>query len=266
VNGAQLREKMRNGERVIGTMTSFVRNPRWAGVYGRIGFDYVIVDTEHSPTSRGEAADLAAAFQTAGICPIIRVPTTEPSETIKGLDAGFHGVLVPYCETAEEVHAAVHAARMRPLKGALHIQARDFGTYPSPETEQYLLQRNSNVVVIIGIESVPAMENLEDILKVPGIDAIFIGPNDLSISLGVPDQYDNPKFTEAVEHIITTADKHGLPAGGHWFEERIVDHWMSKGSRFILFYSDARALTEGYRHSIAKFRGATKQEEIKETI
>lgn len=265
MNGTELRAKMRGGERVYGTMVSLIRNTRWANIYGRLGFDYVIVDTEHSPTGRSEAADLAAALLHVGICPVIRVPTTEPHQTIMGLDAGFHGVLVPYCETAEEVKTVVNAARLRPLKGALHDAARDTGTYPSDATKQYLESRNQNVTVIIGIESVRAIENLEKILDVGGIDAIFIGPNDLSITLGVPDEYDNPKFLEATEYIIATAQKYGIPAGGHWQTEKDVERWMGKGSRFILFSSDMRALTEGYRHSLDKFR-STASSQLDEVI
>jgi 4-hydroxy-2-oxoheptanedioate aldolase len=115
MNGAQLREKMSSGERVYGTMTALVRNPRWAAVFGRLGLDYVIVDTEHSPTGRSETADLAAGFLGAGVCPIIRVKDSEPHATVMGLDAGFHGVLVPYCETVDEVRAVVNAARLRTL-------------------------------------------------------------------------------------------------------------------------------------------------------
>jgi len=256
VNGEQLRAAMHNGETVFGTMTSIIRNPRWAGVYGRLGLDYVIVDTEHSPTGRTEAADLAVAFMGVGICPIIRVPNTDPYQTIMALDAGFHGVLVPYCETADEVRQVVEAARQRPLKGGLHYKARDSGVYPSEASQKYLAERNKNVVVIIGIESVPAMEQLDKILDVPGIDAIFIGPNDLSITLGIPDEYNNPRFIEAAEHIITTSQARGIPAGGHWQVEDQIDFWMGKGSRFVLYSSDARALTEGYRSALNKFRGS----------
>jgi 2-keto-3-deoxy-L-rhamnonate aldolase RhmA len=254
MNGAQLRDKMKSGERVYGTMTSLVRNPRWAGVFGRLGLDYVIVDTEHSPTGRSETADLATAFLGAGVCPIIRVKDSEPHATVMALDAGFHGVLVPYCENADEVRAVVNAARLRPLKGRLHDRARDAGEYPSAATREYLEQRNKDVVVIIGIESVPAMDSLEQILDVGGIDAIFIGPNDLSVSLGAPDAYDDPKFIEATDYIISTAQKRGIPAGGHWQTPEHVHYWIEKGSRWILYSSDARALTEGYRGALNAFR------------
>lgn len=261
MDGASLRAKMHGGERVYGTMTSFVRNPRWAGVYGRLGFDYVIVDTEHSPGSRAEVADLAAAFAWAGVCPIIRVPTTEPHETLKGLDAGYHGVLVPYCETADEVRAVVAAARMRPLKGAQYERVRDGSAKLNDATAQYLASRNADKVLIIGIESIDAINNLEKILEVDGIDAIFIGPNDLSITLGIPDEFSNPKFIEAYQYIVDTAQKRGIPAGGHLFNAELVNYWMDKGSRFILFSSDANALQEGYRHTLNKIKGTAVEEE-----
>jgi 4-hydroxy-2-oxoheptanedioate aldolase len=115
---------------------------------------------------------------------------------------------------------------------------------------------NKNSVVIIGIESTPAIENLEAILDVPGIDAIFIGPHDLTVSLGIPEQYDHPRFEEAVRYIITTSQARGIPAGGHWQQVEQVQKWQDEGSRFILFSSDGRALSEGYRSALKTFRGA----------
>jgi 4-hydroxy-2-oxoheptanedioate aldolase len=172
------------------------------------------------------------------------------------LDAGFHGVLVPYCETADQVSAVVNAARLRPLKGALHERARAGDGFPSDATDQYLQKRNANVVMIIGIESVPAVENLEAILDVPGVDAIFVGPNDLSVSLGIPDQFDHPRYVEAVEHVISTSQARGIPAGPHCFNEASLIRWHATGMRFVLFSADVRALADGYRGSMAKVRGA----------
>ena len=102
------------------------------------------------------------------------------------LDAGAQGILAPYCETVDEVKEVVGAAKWRPLKGELVRKAVDAGEFPSAATKDYLAARNANNVCIIGIESVPAIENLENILKVRDIDAIFVGPNDLSITLGIP--------------------------------------------------------------------------------
>jgi 2-keto-3-deoxy-L-rhamnonate aldolase RhmA len=255
MNGAGLREKLRKGETIYGTMTWLMRNPRLTGVFAGLGFDYVIVDSEHSPMGRAEAGDLAHALTNAGICPILRVPTTEPHQAIMALDGGFHGVLVPYCETPEEVKTVVSAARMRPFKGAAQVHARDTGEFPSEATKAYLEERNRNVVLFIGIESVAAVANLEKILDVGGIDVIFVGPNDLSISMGIPDEYDNPRFIETMDYIVRTASARGVAAGAHWHSEELVHFWMNRGSRFVLFGSDIWALNEGYRSALRNFKG-----------
>src|SRR5262245_8077186 len=255
VNGSQLKAKMKAGQTVWGTMLVYARAVSAAPVYAQLGFDYAIVDAEHSPNGRSELADMAAALLSAGVCPINRVPTTEPHQTIMALDAGFHGVLVPYCETADEVRAVVGAAKLRPLKGALHDRARDGAGFPSDATELYLRKRNENVVVIVGIESVPGVNNLEAILDVPGVDAIFVGPNDLSVSLGIPDQYDHPRYVEAVERVIATSQRRGIPAGPHCFNEEALLRWMQTGMRNVLFSADVRALADGYRATLSKVRG-----------
>ena len=255
MNGTQLRAAMRGGTAVWGTMLVYARSLSAASVYGRLGFDYAIVDAEHSPNGRSELADMAAALLAAGVCPVVRVPYTEPHQSIMAVDAGYHGVLVPYCETAEEVKAVVTAVRTRPLKGALHREARDGGAFPSEATEQYVARRNESIAMIIGIESVPAVNNLEKILDVPGVDAIFVGPNDLSVSLGIPDEYDNPRYVEAVEHVIRTSQARGIPAGPHCFNEAALVKWMATGMRFVLFSADVRALADGYQGTLAKVRG-----------
>ncbi len=260
MNGATLKEVLRGGGVIHGTMVNALRDPRLAAVFGQLGFEFAVLDAEHSPNDRGVLADASAAYLAAGVCPIVRIPTTAPAELIMALDGGAHGVLVPYCEQAEEVRAVIAAARLRPLKGALHDQIRDGQATLNEQTKAYLDRRNADSVIIIGIESQAAINNLEDILKVEGIDAIFIGPNDLSITLGVPDDYTNPIYVEAHEHIIATANKYGLPAGGHMFRQDLVQFWMDKGSRFILYNSDAAALSEGYRSALNNFRGANVKE------
>ena len=124
----------------------------------------------------------------------------------------------------------------------------------SEATRLHLEERNRGVVVMIGIESPPAVENLEAILDIPGIDVIFIGPNDLSVSMGLPDEPTHPEFERTVRYIIETAEARGVAAGGHWFNAEQVRQWQAAGSRFILFNNDIRALTAGYQQALASFR------------
>ena len=183
MNGAELKERVHGGGIVYGTMISMGRNPRWTSAFANFGIDYVIIDTEHSPRGRMDVADFIAAFTFSGVVPIVRIPIPDSHYVTMALDAGAQGILAPYCETVDEVKEVVGAAKWRPLKGELVRKAVDTGEFPSQASKDYLAARNANNVCIIGIESVPAIENLENILKVRDIDAIFVGPNDLSITL-----------------------------------------------------------------------------------
>ena len=257
MTGAELREAMRSGQTVYGTMVTLIRNPRWGAIFGRLGFDYVIIDTEHSPYARHEVGDLAVVLKGAGLVPIVRIPYPDGYQARIAIDAGAQGVLAPYVERPEEVREVVAAVRYRPLKGALLDAARDEGSFVGDEVQGYLDGGfNKHNVVIIGIESTPAIDNLEAILDVPGIDAIFIGPHDLTISLGIPEQYEHPSFQDAVRQIIETSQARGIPAGGHWQQLEHVQRWQAAGSRFILYSSDGRALSEGYRRDLGVIKGA----------
>ena len=230
------------------------RHPGWGRTVGAFGLDYVIIDTEHAPRSRAEVSDYMAAFNYTGVVPIVRVPIPASHYVTMYLDAGAQGVLAPYCETVDEVKEVVGAAKWRPLKGELVKRAVDSGELPSEETKEYLENRNKNNVCIIGIESVPAIENLENILKVQGIDAIFVGPNDLSITLGVPDQYDHPDYEAALREIISKSSAANVPVLIHHQTVELTQKWLKEGSRFVLYSSDARTMHNGYREEFGEIK------------
>ena len=252
--GIDLRKKLEDGGTVYGTMLSLSRNPRWARAIGQLQFDYVIIDNEHSAYSRGEVADFVSAINTTGTTSIIRIPIPLSHYVTMALDAGAQGVLVPYCETVEEVKEVIGAAKWRPLKGVLVDRVTETGEFPSEASKAYLQRRNSNTVVMIGIESVPAAENLEEILKVDGIDAIFVGPNDISISMGIPDQYDHPDFEEMLRFVIRTCGARNIPVAVHLQSVELSTKWIQEGVRFVLHKTDVGALHEGFQRDFDQLR------------
>jgi len=254
MNGEELKRRTKAGGIVYGTMLSMSRNPRWATPMSDFGLDYVIVDTEHSPRGRADVADFLAAFNFSGVVPIIRVPIPDSHYVTMALDAGAQGVLAPYCETVAEVEEVVGAAKWRPLKGALVRKIVEKGEFPSEASKAYLENRSRNVVCIIGIESVPAIENLESILAVQGIDAVFVGPNDLSISLGVPDQYDHPDYEAALRRILGVCKAHNTPALFHHQTIALTQKWLREGARFVLYSSDTRTMHNGFREEFGAIR------------
>ena len=128
------------------------------------------------------------------------------------------------------------------------------GEHVSDASRAYLEERNRNSVALIGVESVAAVNVLEQMLDVPGVDGIFVGPNDLSISLGAPDQYDNPEYQATVKHIIDTSEARGIPVLVHHQTTELSSFWISQGARFVLHGSDRRALVEGFRSEFGRLR------------
>ena len=256
MNGAELKDRVQNGGIVYGTMISMGRNPRWGSAFSNFGIDYAIIDTEHSPRGRTDVADFIAAFSFSGVVPIVRIPIPDSHYVTMALDAGAQGILAPYCETVAEAKEVVGAAKWRPLKGELVRKAVDSGEFPSHATKEYLEARNRNNVCIVGIESVPAIENLENILKVGGIDAIFVGPNDLSITLGIPDQYDHPDYEAALREIISKCQAAGVPTLIHHQTVDLTIKWLQEGARFVLYSSDARSMHNAYRAEFGAIKSA----------
>ena len=256
MNGRQLIEKTRAGGVVYGSMVTAGRSPQWASPVADLGLDYVIIDTEHTPRGRTDVADYIAALPDDGPAPIIRVPVPVSHYITMAIDAGSHGVLAPYCETVDEVREVVGATKWRPLKGALLRRVVEEGVFPSEATRRYLEDLNRNSVCIIGIESVPAVEALPDLLEVKGVDAVFVGPNDLTVTLGVPDQYDHPDYEAALRRIIKVSAERGVPVLIHHQTVDLTTKWLGEGARFVLHSSDSRQMHAGYRSDFSKIREA----------
>ena len=254
MNGAELKETLKSGGRVFGTMISIGRNPRWVPILDSVGLDYVVIDTEHNPRSRGELGDYLIMFNTSGVVPIVRTPIPDSHYVTMAMDAGAQGVLAPYCETVDQVKEVVAAAKWRPLKGEAVDRVVNSGEHVSDGTRAYLEARNKNSIAIIGIESVAAVENLENMLQVPGIDGIFVGPNDMSISLGFPDQYDRQEYQDTVKRVIDTSEAHGVAVLVHHQTPELSTFWMTQGARFVLHGTDRRALTEGFKADFGHLR------------
>ena len=231
---------------VFGTMLTNSVSPRWAGHFANIGLDYVVIDTEHSPFNRSEVANLINSFNLGNLCPIVRIPIPSAHYATMHLDAGAGGILAPYCKTKEEIEEIVGAVKWKPLKGKLLSDIIKQNKFPSKESKVYLENLNAENICIIGIESVPAINNLENILSVDGIDAIFVGPNDLSVSLGIPNEYENKLYEDALDEIINKCQSKNIPVMIHHQTTDLTSKWIKRGSLFVLYTSDKRTSQNGF--------------------
>jgi 4-hydroxy-2-oxoheptanedioate aldolase len=174
------------------------------------------------------------------------------------LDGGAQGFIAPYIETAAQVRELTAAARYRPLKGARVAAAIADPQSLEPELRAYLERRNADTLFIANIESVPAIEQLDEILSVGSIDSVLIGPHDLSCSLGIPEQYTHPRFDQAVRQIFAVARQHGVGAGIHFWTSTAQEiAWArTAGGNLIMHGSDATIFGEHLRRELDEIRAA----------
>jgi 4-hydroxy-2-oxoheptanedioate aldolase len=178
------------------------------------------------------------------------VPNPDPYEACKVLDGGASGVIFPYVEEVSQIRDLVGACRYRPLKGDRLQQALDDPQSLEPELAAYLAERNAHSIAVANIESVPAIENLDALLAVEGLDAVLIGPHDLSCSLGIPEEYEHPRFDEAVRTIFTAARKAGKGAGIHFFSGGIAQEidFLQAGANLVVHGADVLI----YKHALSE--------------
>ena len=233
-----LKQKLNNGENVYGTCIT-ATGPMWPGAVKRAGLDFVFIDTEHIPLGRNELAAMCQHFRSLDITPIVRIPFPDPFLACQVIDGGALGVVAPYIESKEQIIELVGATKYRPLKGELlHDYLRSIREIPA-DVKDYVDKLNKDNICIANIESVPAMEKLDEILSVPGLDAVFIGPHDLSVSLGIAEQYDHPEFEKAVTTIIEKTRSYGLAIGIHFsLEPERQIQWMKVGCNIVVHSFD----------------------------
>ena len=231
-----------------------VPNSFSAEVMAHQGWDSLTVDMQHGVIDYAAMVTMLQAISTTATVPIVRVPWLEPGVVMKALDAGAYGVICPMVNTREEAQRFVAYTNYAP-KGTRSFGPVRAALYGGAD---YAQRANETVVRFAMIETKQALDNLDDILSVEGLDAIYIGPSDLSLALGCRPVFDDvdPPVAQAIDHIVARAKAHGVVAGVHNGVPEVARARVAKGFRFVTVGSDARLMAAGAQQAIAKFRAA----------
>jgi 2-dehydro-3-deoxyglucarate aldolase len=229
-----------------------------AEIMARAGFDWLVVDLEHSAIGIGVAADLIRTIDLCGVSPLVRVSSNDPDQIKRVMDAGAHGIVVPMVNSAAEARAAVAATRYAPAgtRGVGLARAQGYGT----GFQDYLQWQHDGPVVIVQIEHRDAIAHLEEILTVTGVDGFIIGPYDLSCSMRIPGQFDSVQFAEAIANIRAVGQRLGCPAGLHVIEPDLqrLEQVIGEGFTFIAYSVDIRMLDVSARQGVAAAKRLTR--------
>ncbi len=233
---------LKAGKPQVGTWLSF-GNVFATRLMARVGFPWLTVDIEHSPIDWSEAALLFGAIADAGCVPIARVPRGDHDHIKRVLDAGAHGIVVPMVNTVEQAQEAIAAAKYPPVGnrsvgGALHALNFD------ASAGDYYKHANDEILVILQTESPEGVDNAEAIYSLPGVDAIFVGPNDLTFQMRGPDGVDpTPDELQAMlQRILATGKKVGTPVGLHVQTPEQVQQRIAEGWQFIAIASELKMM------------------------
>lgn len=224
--------KLAAGEAVIGCFVKYAE-PTFAEFIAMQGWDFLIFDGEHGALEPRDLEGLARAAEYRGVTPLARVTTNQPQIILRYLDTGVHGVHVPWVNTTEGVEQAVQSVKYGPrgMRGLAGSRASEWGMTES--IGAYTQRANRETMVVIHIETMTAVEAIDAYTAIDGVDVLFIGPTDLSHSLGHPGEFDHPDVVEAMDRIaaaVVPSDKAlGIYAGSAEF----ANHWLDKGARYI---------------------------------
>ncbi len=228
-------------------------SPLVAEAVGWAGFDWAVVDMEHTPIDVMDAVHLLQAVAGTPLVPITRVPWNDTVILKRALDAGAQTLLVPFVQTADEARAAVAATRYPPagVRGMAGMsRASRFGTTPD-----YLTRANDGIGLIVQLETREAVERIDEIAAVDGVDALFVGPADLSATMGHVGQLTHPEVLELTRHAVRRAKAAGKPIGTVGGTPEIVAQYREIGFDFIAVASDLGLLMHAAREAIAAIRG-----------
>jgi 4-hydroxy-2-oxoheptanedioate aldolase len=231
MTGSKIRERLRDGECVYGTHIVSLMNPVAAAMTAGLPMDFAFICTEHMPIDRTEVSMMCQYYTARGISPVVRVPSsdvTSPASISMMIDGGAQGIVVPYVETVEEVRRAVAATKYRPIKGELMRQVIAGKTRLPDKTVRFLEQFNAENYLIIGIESMAAIDNLELLVSIAGVDGVFLGPHDITVSMGIPEEYENPLFIDTVEDVIKRCRACSVGVGLHTALFRLKDETLRR--------------------------------------
>lgn len=224
-----------------------------AEVFAHAGFDWLCIDMQHGAIDYADAVHLLQAISTTATTPVVRVPWNEPGIIMKALDAGAMGIIVPMVNSRAEAEAAVAACRYAP-RGirsygpvrAVYYAGRD-----------YFARADQEVACIVMIETKQALAAVDDILSVPGVDAAYVGPADLSVSLGLPpaSDHDDPAFTEAIDRVLAACRRHRVVPGAHSGNVTTARKRIEQGFLMVEMCDDAGALARAAAADLRAVRG-----------
>ena len=248
-----LKKRLKQGETLTGCWLN-LGNSLTAEIVGQAGFDWVLIDLEHGAGVEKDVLSQLQALESSTSAVLVRVESAESPRISRILDMGAEGIMCPKVDNALEAKKVINGLHYPPFGNrgvAKMVRATQFGL----NFNTYYDESRDNILGIVQIETLEALDNLDEIAAVEGVDILFIGPADLSMAMGIFGQFDHPTFTDALNKIVQAAQKANKAIGILIFNPDDYDKYHNMGIRFIACGSDATFVAEGARNMAKKLNG-----------
>jgi 4-hydroxy-2-oxoheptanedioate aldolase len=250
-----IKKALVEGQVVIGGSVSQLKGVVIPQLYASAGLEFIYIDMQHSGYTVGDALELAVGARAAGIDNFVRVPSPDPSLITRLLDSGVQGVMIPDLKTPDEVVQVVKAVKYPP-EGTRSIVLRRMHTdFQKLDAVEMTRRSNEQTLIIIQIENKSALDRVEEIAKIEGVDVLFMGPNDLAESLGHLGQTDHPEVLSAIEKVIDTCLEAGIFFGMTLPPNlRNAEKWLKRGLRLVSYSNDIELIVGGASQGVKNIR------------
>ncbi len=249
-------EKLRHGEPVYGTMIQAVPLPAIGQIMSLAGCDFLFFDMEHGAFAIDTVATMVQATRLAGVTPLVRVPSDEYHLMCRPLDAGAQGIMIPRVESRAQVERIVECTMYPPVGDRGCSVAKGHNDFAGQNLWEFTAAANQENMIILQIERARAVEDIDDLLSVPGVGGVVIGPNDLALSLGVRDNDMLGALEEPIQQVLDAALKRDIPCGIHIANLDWLAEWQRRGMRLMCYSTDLNFLRSGAAAGIEELRKA----------
>jgi 4-hydroxy-2-oxoheptanedioate aldolase len=247
-------KKLRAGDFVITAGINRVAEPWLTEIVGRIGYDVIWFDMEHRAFGYDKIDPVALACRATGIDLMVRVLKTGYTSPMRALEFGANGILVPHCMSADEARQWVEWVRYPPLGRRGFDGAGADADYALADAKEYFERANDEVFLALQVEDRECVECVEEVAAVPGVDLLFVGPGDLSISYGVPFEFDHPLVQSAIDRVAEAARKAGIWWGIPTGSPEQAQKYIDRGARLVTAGNDHALLLRGFQNAFSGFK------------
>ncbi|MDA1315015.1 MAG: aldolase/citrate lyase family protein [Acidobacteria bacterium] len=248
-----IKHKLKEGGTVLGTCLTDYASPEFVTILKAAAFDFFFIDTEHSPFDYREIQTLVRVSRAADVMPVVRVTQSEYFLIARTLDMGAMGIIAPRIHSVEQGSSVVDAMKFPPLGNRGYGMRNIITDFNFRGAQVEMDSANDETMVILQMESRECVDAIYDITAIPGVDAIMVGPFDLSVSLGIPGDFESPIFWDAFDRMVDACNKNGVAPGVHMGGAGLLKKAQEHGARYLVCGADVSVLLNGLKAIRAEF-------------